>query len=89
MMNRKRKRGTPDRRIAPYTFDAIEASATRAVYQSPTEMPHIELTFITNLGERVVIDMRASDATEFLNQAITAHEVIFPKLRHGMGPIAG
>jgi len=83
------KRPKPDRRIAPYTFKATNATATRAVYISPTEMPHLELTFITTLGERVVIDMPASDSTEFINQCITAHEVIFPRLRHGMGPIGG
>lgn len=85
----RRKHGKPDRRIAPYTFDAVEATATRAVYISPTEMPHIEFKFITSLGETVVIDMRAQDATAFINQAITSHEVIFPRLKHGMGPVAG
>lgn len=88
MINRRRK-GRPDRRIAPYEFDVIEATATRAVYQSASEMPHIEFTFITNLGERVVIDMTASEATKFIQQAINAHEVIFPRLRHQSGPIGG
>ncbi len=85
----KRRKGRPDRRIAPYTFDAIEATATRAVYVSPTEMPHIEFQFVTNRGERVTIDMTAYEATKLIQQAINAQEVIFPRLKHTSGPIGG
>lgn len=79
----------PDKRIAPYEFQAIDASATRAVYQNAREMPRFELSFVTDLGERVVIEMNPYDAQKLISQMLATQDVIFPRVGYHSGPVAG
>lgn len=72
MRNRSLGKPTQEREI-------VEATATRAVYGM--DPPELEFTFKTSHGEVITLSLPFQVATDFINQALTAHSVAAPRIK--------
>lgn len=63
-------------------FEVVNALASRAIVQTTRGMlPSIRMVMVTSSDIELVVEMPYEVATEFLNQAISAHSTIAPALK--------
>lgn len=66
-------------------YQITEAKAARALFVDRGSLPRIQLTFITDEGVKVEVEMEAMIAGQMVEQAMSAYNAILPPLKTSRG----